>query len=232
MERRRPPALAVFQTDSNAAALVKQTDYDAGNQSQRVARERNYASTIAGTVVGDACASNVPSGETVRMRTAMEERGLESTRGVRGASASASALEEHDCAKSAARARVERALGGSFDYRGIVSRAVDGLEATGTRVETPARADDGWRAYDDESQRTYALEIRGEISRRITAMEEERYACVSRARSRESPKGEDGARRSSMAPIRGGGVAGGENHGASRAGILKTSVAFGTTVRV
>lgn len=232
MERRRPPALAVFQTDSNAAALVKQTDYDAGNQSQRVARERNYASTIAGTVVGDACASNVPSGETVRMRTAMEERGLESTRGVRGASASASALEEHDCAKSAARARVERALGGSFDYRGIVSRAVDGLETTGTRVETPARADDGWRAYDDESQRTYALEIRGEISRRITAMEEERYACVSRARSRESPKGEDGARRSSMAPIRGGGVAGGENHGASRAGILKTSVAFGTTVRV
>lgn len=231
MERRRPPALAVFQTDSNAA-LVKQTDYNADTQRRRVARERDYASTIAGNVVGDACASNVPSGETVRMRTAMEERGLESTRGVRGASASAaSALEEHDCAKSAARARVERALGGSFDYRGIVSRAVDGLEATGTRVETPARAGDGWRAYDDESQRTYALEIRGEISRRITAMEEERYACMSRARSRESPKGEDGAWRSSMARSRGG-VVGVENRGASRAGILKTSVAFGTTVRV
>jgi len=230
MERRRPPALAVFQKDSNAA-LVKQTDYDAGNQSQRVARERDYASTIAGNVVGNACASNVPGGETVRMRTAMEERGLESTRGVRGASASA-ALEEHDCAKSAARARVERALGGSFDYRGIVSRVLDGLEATGTRVETPTRADDGWRAYDDESQRTYALEIRGEISRRITAMEEERYACVSRARSRESPKGEDGARGSSMVRSRGRGVVGVENRGASRVGILKTSVAFGTTVRV
>ena len=231
MERRRPPALAVFQTDSNAT-LVKQTDYDVGNQRQRVAREREYASTIAGDVVGDACTSNVPSGETVRMRTAMEERGLESTRGVRGASAAAAALEEHDCAKSAARARVERALGGSFDYRGIVSRAVDGLEATGTRVETPTRADDGWRAYDDESQRTYALEIRGEISRRITAMEEERYACVSRARSRESPKGEDAARGPLMARSRGGGVVGVENRGASRAGLLKTSVAFGTTVRV
>lgn len=231
MERRRPPALAVFQTDSNAT-LVKQTDYDVGNQRQRVAREREYASTIAGDVVGDACTSNVPSGETVRMRTAMEERGLESTRGVRGASAAAAALEEHDCAKSAARARVERALGGSFDYRGIVSRAVDGLEATGTRVETPARAVDGWRAYDDESQRTYALEIRGEISRRITAMEEERYACVSRARSRESSKGEDAARGPLMARSRGGGVVGVENRGASRAGLLKTSVAFGTTVRV
>jgi hypothetical protein len=228
MERRRPPALSVFQTDSNATA-VKQTHYDYGaeTQRQRLARERDHASAVAGGIVGDAYTSNVPGGE-LRMRTAMEERGLESTR-VR---ASASALEEHDCAKSAARARVERALGGSFDYRGIVSRAVDGLERTGTRVETPARADDGWRAYDDESQRTYALEIRGEISRRITAMEEERYACVSRSRSRESPNGEDGVRRASLVRRRGGRVVGVENQGASRTGILKTSVAFGTTVRV
>ncbi len=78
--------------------------------------------------------------------------------------------------KSAARARVERALGGAFEYRVVVARAVEAVEeAFETRAEAFARdgGDGGWRAFDDDETRAFAVDVRREIERSMRAIDDE-----------------------------------------------------------
>ena len=114
--------------------------------------------------------------------------------------------------KSAARARVERALGGAFEYRVVVARAVEAVEeAFETRAEARARdgGDGGWRAFDDDETRAFAVDVRREIERSMRAIDDE---MAVRAVERETTTTTTAA--------------------AARATTRRrTGVAFGTTVR-
>ena len=121
--------------------------------------------------------------------------------------------------KSAARARVERALGGAFEYRGAVARAVEAVEeAFETRAEARARnrGDGGWRAFDDDETRAFAVDVRREIERSMRAIDDE---IAVRAVERETTKTTAAA------------AARGERAAARATTRRRTGVAFGTTVR-
>ena len=120
--------------------------------------------------------------------------------------------------KSAARARVERALGGAFEYRVVVARAVEAVEeAFETRAEARARdgGDGGWRAFDDDETRAFAVDVRREIERSMRAIDDE---MAVRAVERETMT------TTTAAAARGA-------RAAARATTRRTGVAFGTTVR-
>ena len=123
--------------------------------------------------------------------------------------------------KSAARARVERALGGAFEYRVVVARAVEAVEeAFETRAEARARdgGDGGWRAFDDDETRAFAVDVRREIERSMRAIDDE---MAVRAVERETTTTTTAA----AAAARGA-------RAAARATTRRrTGVAFGTTVR-
>ena len=120
--------------------------------------------------------------------------------------------------KSAARARVERALGGAFEYRVVVARAVEAVEeAFETRAEARARerGDGGWRAFDDDETRAFAVDVRREIERSMRAIDDE---IAVRAVERETTTAAAAAAR-------------GERAAARATTRRRTGVAFGTTVR-
>ena len=122
--------------------------------------------------------------------------------------------------KSAARARVERALGGAFEYRVVVARAVEAVEeAFETRAEARARerGDGGWRAFDDDETRAFAVDVRREIERSMRAIDDE---IAVRAVERETTT--TGAAAA---------AARGERAAARATTRRRTGVAFGTTVR-
>ena len=122
--------------------------------------------------------------------------------------------------KSAARARVERALGGAFEYRVVVARAVEAVEeAFETRTEARARerGDGGWRAFDDDETRAFAVDVRREIERSMRAIDDE---IAVRAVERETTT--TGAAAA---------AARGERAAARATTRRRTGVAFGTTVR-
>ena len=121
--------------------------------------------------------------------------------------------------KSAARARVERALGGAFEYRVVVARAVEAVEeAFETRAEARARErGDGWRAFDDDETRAFAVDVRREIERSMRAIDDE---IAVRAVERETTT--TGAAAA---------AARGERAAARATTRRRTGVAFGTTVR-
>ena len=121
--------------------------------------------------------------------------------------------------KSAARARVERALGGAFEYRVVVARAVEAVEeAFETRAEARARerGDGGWRAFDDDETRAFAVDVRREIERSMRAIDDE---IAVRAVERETTTTTAAA------------AARGERAAARATTRRRTGVAFGTTVR-
>ena len=121
--------------------------------------------------------------------------------------------------KSAARARVERALGGAFEYRVVVARAVEAVEeAFETRAEAFARerGDGGWRAFDDDETRAFAVDVRREIERSMRAIDDE---IAVRAVERETTTAAAAA------------AARGERAAARATTRRRTGVAFGTTVR-
>ncbi len=121
--------------------------------------------------------------------------------------------------KSAARARVERALGGAFEYRVVVARAVEAVEeAFETRAEARARerGDGGGRAFDDDETRAFAVDVRREIERSMRAIDDE---VAVRAVERETTKTTAAA------------AARGERAAARATTRRRTGVAFGTTVR-
>ena len=122
--------------------------------------------------------------------------------------------------KSAARARVERALGGAFEYRVVVARAVEAVEeAFETRAEARARerGDGGWRAFDDDETRAFAVDVRREIERSMRAIDDE---IAVRAVERETT-----TTAAAVAAARG------ERSAARATTRRRTGVAFGTTVR-
>ena len=122
--------------------------------------------------------------------------------------------------KSAARARVERALGGAFEYRVVVARAIEAVEeAFETRAEARARerGDGGWRAFDDDETRAFAVDVRREIERSMRAIDDE---IAVRAVERETTT--TGAAAA---------AARGERAAARATTRRRTGVAFGTTVR-
>ena len=122
--------------------------------------------------------------------------------------------------KSAARARVERALGGAFEYRVVVARAVEAVEEVfETRAEARARerGDGGWRAFDDDETRAFAVDVRREIERSMRAIDDE---IAVRAVERETTT--TGAAAA---------AARGERAAARATTRRRTGVAFGTTVR-
>ena len=122
--------------------------------------------------------------------------------------------------KSAARARVERALGGAFEYRVVVARAVEAVEeAFETRAEARARerGDGGWRAFDDDETRAFAVDVRREIERSMRAIDDE---IAVRAVERETTTTAAAAA-----------AARGERAAARATTRRRTGVAFGTTVR-
>lgn len=123
--------------------------------------------------------------------------------------------------KSAARVRVERALGGAFEYRVVVARAVEAVEeAFETRAEARARdggGDAGWRAFDDDETRAFAVDVRREIERSMRAIEDEiQGEFASRAR----PMERETTATTTRAAAR-----------ATTTTRRRTGVAFGTTVR-
>ena len=123
--------------------------------------------------------------------------------------------------KSAARARIERALGGAFEYRVVVARAVEAVEeAFETRAEARARerGDGGWRAFDDDETRAFAVDVRREIERSMRAIDDE---IAVRAVERETTT--TGAAAAAAAR--------GERAAARATTRRRTGVAFGTTVR-
>ena len=122
--------------------------------------------------------------------------------------------------KSAARARIERALGGAFEYRVVVARAVEAVEeAFETRAEARARerGDGGWRAFDDDETRAFAVDVRREIERSMRAIDDE---IAVRAVERETT-----TTAAAVAAARG------ERSAARATTRRRTGVAFGTTVR-
>lgn len=124
--------------------------------------------------------------------------------------------------KSAARAAVERALGGPCEYALVSRRARASAEAEAANASARDEdAADAWRAYPDEDTRAFAIEARGEIERRIRAFDE--TLADERWRARERERAADDRERRSTATTTG--------FTRTRAPGLKTSVAFGTTVR-
>jgi len=129
--------------------------------------------------------------------------------------------------KSAARVRVERALGGAFEYRVVVARAVDAVEKVfDTRAEARARdggGDAGWRAFDDDETRAFAVDVRREIERSMRAIEDEiqgEFAsreCAVRPMERETTTATATRARAAAR--------------ATTTTRRRTGVAFGTTVR-
>lgn len=126
--------------------------------------------------------------------------------------------------KSAARTAVERALGGACEYALVSRRARASAEdeAAGAKMRNEGTAD-AWRSYPDEDTRAFAIEVRGEIERRVRAFDE--TLADARWRERELERVAHDRERRTTAPM------GGFSVGRSRARGLKTSVAFGTTVR-
>jgi len=126
--------------------------------------------------------------------------------------------------KSAARVRVERALGGAFEYRVVVARAVEAVEeAFETRAEARGRdgggGDAGWRAFDDDETRAFAVDVRREIERSMRAIEDEvqgEFASRARPMERETTTSTTSARAAARA---------------TTTTRRRTGVAFGTTVR-
>lgn len=126
--------------------------------------------------------------------------------------------------KSAARTAVERALGGPCEYALVSRRARASAEAEAANASARDEgAADAWRAYPDEDTRAFAIEARAEIERRIRAFDE--TLADARWRERERERAADDRERRSTTTTGGFAVR------RSRARELKTSVAFGTTVR-
>ena len=128
--------------------------------------------------------------------------------------------------KSAARVRVERALGGAFEYRVVVARAVEAVEeAFETRAEARAKdgggGDAGWRAFDDDETRAFAVDVRREIERSMRVIEDE-------------IQGEFASRERAVRPMERETTSTATAREAARATTTtrrRTGVAFGTTVR-
>jgi hypothetical protein len=125
--------------------------------------------------------------------------------------------------KSAARVRVERALGGAFDYRGLVARALTSAEDVVEKMETRATSgDEAWRAFPNDETRAFAIDARRDIERRMRDIKDEIMDEIwgdARRGRRRAMAHEREREEKARAPLR------------SRVGVRKTAVAFGTTVR-
>ena len=125
--------------------------------------------------------------------------------------------------KSAARVRVERALGGAFDYRQLVARALASAEEEMKEMKEIKETngdEEAWRGFPNDETRAFAIDARRDVERRMRDVRDEIAEEIWGETQRERRRAV--ARESERAPA---------PSMRNRVCVRKTAVAFGTTVR-
>ena len=130
--------------------------------------------------------------------------------------------------KSAARQRVERALGGAMEYACVSRRArAEAEDEAAARIDGTQEREgtEAWRRFPDDETRAFAIEARAEIERRARGVIEALAdaAASERRMEREAEAMERRVATTATTATRGLRV--------GRISRVKTNVAFGTTVR-
>ena len=218
LERHRPPTLVVGG-GATTGTLTGATTTTTTTRARAFERDEEAETTRDDARVHAARGAGARGDASARTRRARLEESIVS-REARDDDADDAA------AKSAARVRVERALGGAFDYRQVVARALASAEEE-MKEKKETRATNGdeeaWRGFPNEETRAFAIDARRDVERRMRDIRdeiaEEIWGETQRERRRVVAHESEREEKTRAPPMR------------NRVGVRKTAVAFGTTVR-
>jgi len=215
LERHRPPTLVVGG-GATTGTLTGATTTTTTTRARAFERDEEAETTRDDARVHAARGAGARGDASARTRRARLEESIVS-REARDDDA------DHAAGKSAARVRVERALGGAFDYRQLVARALASAEEEMKEMKEIKEAngdEEAWRGFPNDETRAFAIDARRDVERRMRDVRdeiaEEIWGETQRERRRAVARESEREEKPSMR---------------NRVCVRKTAVAFGTTVR-